>query len=137
MVLRPKTRESRSPPGLQDGSQQNHYPLKSHSSSQMPGIRHQASDEQAAQSPPLLRYLIPGICPLTPAGWSSPVARQAHNLKVVGSNPTPATTDSERLGPNEPGRPCLRASANSSSAPSSPYSATSTLASVGVTTTFS
>ena len=26
------------------------------------------------------------------AGWSSPVARQAHNLKVVGSNPTPATT---------------------------------------------
>jgi adenylylsulfate kinase len=27
------------------------------------------------------------------AGWSSPVARQAHNLKVVGSNPTPATND--------------------------------------------
>ena len=26
------------------------------------------------------------------AGWSSLVARQAHNLKVVGSNPTPATT---------------------------------------------
>ncbi len=25
------------------------------------------------------------------AGWSSPVARQAHNLKVVGSNPTSAT----------------------------------------------
>ena len=24
-------------------------------------------------------------------GWSSPVARQAHNLKVVGSNPIPAT----------------------------------------------
>ena len=24
-------------------------------------------------------------------GWSSPVARQAHNLKVVGSNPAPAT----------------------------------------------
>ncbi len=24
------------------------------------------------------------------AGRSSPVARQAHNLKVVGSNPTPA-----------------------------------------------
>ena len=29
------------------------------------------------------------------AGWSSPVARQAHNLKVVGSNPTPATTFTE------------------------------------------
>ena len=28
---------------------------------------------------------------LSVAGWSSPVARQAHNLKVVGSNPTPAT----------------------------------------------
>ena len=25
------------------------------------------------------------------AGWSSSVARRAHNPKVVGSNPTPAT----------------------------------------------
>ena len=25
-------------------------------------------------------------------GWSSPVARQAHNLKVGGSNPPPAPT---------------------------------------------
>ena len=31
------------------------------------------------------------------AGWSSPVARQAHNLKVVGSNPTPATNLSKQL----------------------------------------
>ena len=31
------------------------------------------------------------------AGWSSPVARQAHNLKVVGSNPTPATKNYELL----------------------------------------
>ena len=30
------------------------------------------------------------------AGWSSPVARQAHNLKVVGSNPTPATKKTEK-----------------------------------------
>ena len=30
--------------------------------------------------------------PSSIAGWSSLVARQAHNLKVVGSNPTPATT---------------------------------------------
>ena len=29
------------------------------------------------------------------AGWSSPVARQAHNLKVVGSNPAPATTETD------------------------------------------
>src|SRR5262249_17026994 len=28
------------------------------------------------------------------AGWSSPVARQAHNLKVTGSNPVPATIES-------------------------------------------
>ncbi len=37
------------------------------------------------------------------AGWSSPVAREAHNLEVVGSNPAPATslfgweTDRSRL----------------------------------------
>ena len=29
------------------------------------------------------------------AGWSSPVARQAHNLKVAGSNPAPATNTIE------------------------------------------
>ena len=27
------------------------------------------------------------------AGWSSPVARRAHNPKAVGSNPTPATNE--------------------------------------------
>ena len=34
----------------------------------------------------------------TTAGWSSPVARQAHNLKVGGSNPPPATTDNNAPG---------------------------------------
>src|SRR5215475_4338244 len=34
------------------------------------------------------------------AGWSSPVARQAHNLKVPGSNPGPATN----FKPCRPGR---------------------------------
>ena len=29
--------------------------------------------------------------PFHVAGWSSPVAREAHNLEVVGSNPAPAT----------------------------------------------
>ena len=29
----------------------------------------------------------------TDAGWSSLVARRAHNPKVVGSNPAPATTE--------------------------------------------
>ncbi len=31
------------------------------------------------------------------AGWSSLVARQAHNLKVVGSNPTPATKFCQKI----------------------------------------
>ena len=31
------------------------------------------------------------------AGWSSLVARQAHNLKVVGSNPAPATISARFL----------------------------------------
>ena len=30
--------------------------------------------------------------PSVDAGWSSLVARRAHNPKVVGSNPAPATT---------------------------------------------
>src|SRR5438128_624708 len=34
-----------------------------------------------------LRFVVATI----DAGWSSPVARQAHNLKVIGSNPIPAT----------------------------------------------
>ena len=50
MILRLKSWESRSPPGLPV------YPIN------------------------------------TTAGWSSPVARQAHNLKAAGSNPAPATT---------------------------------------------
>ena len=41
-----------------------------------------ASDNKALDPTPVARNI---------AGWSSPVARQAHNLKVVGSNPTPAT----------------------------------------------
>src|SRR5262245_46029740 len=32
-----------------------------------------------------------GYASAVTAGWSSPVARWAHNPKVVGSNPTPAT----------------------------------------------
>jgi hypothetical protein len=34
------------------------------------------------------------------AGWSSPVARQAHNLKVAGSNPAPATKWKNSLSPS-------------------------------------
>lgn len=42
-----------------------------------------------------------GLCQLCDAGWSSPVARQAHNLKAAGSNPAPATTTSTTLSPNK------------------------------------
>jgi NAD(P)H dehydrogenase (quinone) len=37
---------------------------------------------------PLLHH---GMVLVAGAGWSSPVARRAHNPKVVGSNPAPAT----------------------------------------------
>src|SRR5579884_1784304 len=49
-----------------------------------------------------LRLRRPPFLPvLCGAGWSSPVARQAHNLKVAGSNPAPATKlmpSGQRLG---------------------------------------
>ena len=38
----------------------------------------------------------------TVAGWSSPVARQAHNLKVTGSNPVPATKSNRHIKYLEP-----------------------------------
>lgn len=41
------------------------------------------------------------------AGWSSPVARQAHNLKVTGSNPVPATNTHNSLVSTETGLSCV------------------------------
>jgi predicted RNase H-like HicB family nuclease len=46
------------------------------------------------------------------AGWSSPVAREAHNLEVAGSNPVPATfwsgSETDRpSGERKNPRPCL------------------------------
>ena len=76
MVLCLKTRESRSPPGLQKT------------------IKHLHIDN-LDQRPkrPLFALLDahPRKAKTNNAGWSSPVARQAHNLKVTGSNPVPAT----------------------------------------------
>ena len=37
------------------------------------------------------------MCSHFDAGWSSLVARRAHNPKVVGSNPAPATNFEDRL----------------------------------------
>ena len=80
MVLRLKTRESRSSPGLPIRETTQHPP------------RHveQLDLRTATPGPAAPRKTNP------PAGWSSPVARQAHNLKVVGSNPAPATSTVER-----------------------------------------
>jgi hypothetical protein len=47
-----------------------------------------------------------GLYPLAAkfdAGWSSPVARQAHNLKVIGSNPIPAPKTIARQVPDPAG----------------------------------
>ena len=68
MVLRLKARESRSPPGLPGG---------------------QPMMNKTAIAVLLEPFFLHDTLPFA-AGWSSPVARQAHNLKVVGSNPTPA-----------------------------------------------
>jgi hypothetical protein len=66
MVLRLKARESRSLPGLPNAL---------------------SILFKTPSFPDDVRSDLP--IPLV-AGWSSPVARQAHNLKVVGSNPAPA-----------------------------------------------
>ena len=49
-----------------------------------------------SRSPPgPLRTFLSTTCQNIAAGWSSPVARQAHNLKAAGSNPAPATKNTK------------------------------------------
>src|SRR5205809_1057853 len=43
----------------------------------------------------------PGYSTRTDAGWSSLVARRAHNPKVAGSNPAPATIEQQVRGPGQ------------------------------------
>ena len=64
------------------------------------------------------------------AGWSSPVARQAHNLKVAGSNPAPATKHSKtRTEPaaartaHTPARTAHAARASTRPGPAAPHKA--------------
>jgi hypothetical protein len=79
MVLRLKTRESRSLPGLLKAMPQN-----------ISGQNNLLKNEK----------LPSGQTPETgDAGWSSPVARQAHNLKAAGSNPAPATNKTRNRKP--------------------------------------
>ena len=77
MVLRLKTWESRSPPNLE-------RPTKRISLND-PNYRNKQN------------IAVTKRISAIGAGWSSPVARQAHNLKVVGSNPTPATKKSRNI----------------------------------------
>src|SRR5262249_215059 len=71
------------------------------------GARSDACDRSVRLSPEIMTiYAVPRASQRGPAlldtahalaarrlsaGWSRPVARQGHNVKVVGSNPTPAT----------------------------------------------
>ena len=70
MVLRLKTWESRSPPDLKRD-------ISLVNDDKIPRSQNQPSG--------------------TDAGWSSPVARQAHNLKAAGSNPAPATKFTHKI----------------------------------------
>ena len=85
MILCLKARESRSPPGLQAYIQVSVTSL-------------QSSETRSSGNRKLINQH-------TDAGWSSPVARQAHNLKVTGSNPVPATTDNCLTGIDVPETP--------------------------------
>jgi hypothetical protein len=105
MVLRLKTRESRSLPGLpsQQSTSDNNYRHQikgADTTAPFAFKRHEYGGtalEQPAtakgQRPVATTRLLPGLNPvyMHNAGWSSPVARQAHNLKVVSSNLAPAT----------------------------------------------
>jgi hypothetical protein len=84
MVLCLKTWESRSLPGLQKAEE-----------SSSTGRQRTEDGRQIS----VIRPLFSVLRPLFGAGWSSPVARQAHNLKVTGSNPVPATKISPQISP--------------------------------------
>src|SRR4249919_2658110 len=75
MVLTLKRWKSRTPPGFEAGA-----------------------SAKARISLEPIHFVSPDQGRAVGAGWSSPVARQAHNLKVVGSNPTPATSQKPRFG---------------------------------------
>src|SRR5215212_7752277 len=108
MVLRLKAWKSRSPPGpasppkTASPGTQTHSPDTHLTRGGAAGSPRQADNcretprgepERSVERHPG-RESDPGPGYTPNAGWSSPVARQAHNLKVTGSNPVPATTDS-------------------------------------------
>ena len=82
MVLCLKTWESRSLPGLQNTDTPQQSQTHQSKSTTLKTVRTQKPTANYANWPSTKH---------PDAGWSSPVARQAHNLKVTGSNPVPAT----------------------------------------------
>jgi hypothetical protein len=112
MVLRLKARKSRSPPGppsslplpipTRGGAAR--YPRIAPGGVRLitavrPRTRQQAADRTAPGPGSRPGQLKPRPTNRINAGWSSPVARQAHNLKVRGSNPLPATKPAPAIQP--------------------------------------
>src|SRR3546814_11235174 len=92
MLLSLKRWKSRTPPGFAASAQeQNPFTC----------LLASAASRQALADPGPHR-------PLGDAGWSSPVARQAHNLKVTGSNPVPATKQSHKKPPPQAAEQSIR-----------------------------
>ena len=123
MVLCLKTRESRSSPGLQrtEFSSQRSKPRynvarryrNAKISKVALGFRHEAVGATV-----VLHCLPPTPqLPLSDAGWSSPVARQAHNLKAAGSNPAPATKHQQKPPARNAGGFCVEAQRSPPSQP--------------------
>ena len=116
MVLTLKRWKSRSSPGIAARAQKTHSQVRAFApdaprAPQGPFLRRSQKTRKAASQQPTLvtrggaarhtdctrnpgNKTLPGCraaAHIGDAGWSSPVARQAHNLKVAGSNPAPAT----------------------------------------------
>src|SRR3546814_9956993 len=92
MVLSLKRWKSRTPPGFAASAQeQNPFTCLLASAASRPALADPGPHR-----------------PLGDAGWSSPVARQAHNLKVTGSNPVPATKQSHHQPPPHAAEPSVR-----------------------------
>jgi hypothetical protein len=87
MILRLKPRESRPPPDLQtaDMHQTELHPDQHTINSRPNQCSTNLPEHTTSENNPAKRRE-----QKFNAGWSSPVARQAHNLKVTGSNPVPA-----------------------------------------------
>src|SRR3954454_10502141 len=83
MVLLPKQWKSRSSPGFAGGVEQNPFAMFS---------------KAAAGQPSGGLFLLGSRSRTVGAGWSSPVARQPHNVKDTATNPVHATDISASLG---------------------------------------